>query len=137
MCGCSVRESPPIGTSQVLLVDFSKSFAPLTKSDEQAIRKIADATADLARGEWTNPVSVLWSRIQTASLVSGPVCRPLEFQQTLIKQDKSDPSSNLTDFDGFKQALQQCAISAAQQSSAPAEQASYTDISGALALASE
>src|SRR5258708_34624322 len=85
--GCSVTKSrSAAGTSVVVLVDFSKSFVPLSQ-DERALREVSAATAELAQREWRPPVAVLWSRIQTASLVSRPLCGPFQFQQSLINRD--------------------------------------------------
>jgi hypothetical protein len=89
--GCSASKSRPVGSSVVVLVDFSKSFVPLSQ-DERALREVSEATAELAQREWQPPVAVLWSRIQTASLVASPLCGPFEFQQSLIKRDNEDPS---------------------------------------------
>src|SRR5437870_13400693 len=89
--GCSVNKSQSAGTSVVVLVDFSKSFAPLV-GDERALEELAAATSELAQREWQAPVEILWSRIQTASLIAGPLCGPFQFQQTLIKRDNDDSS---------------------------------------------
>ncbi|HEX8878452.1 MAG TPA: hypothetical protein VF749_00395, partial [Candidatus Acidoferrum sp.] len=91
LAGCSVDKSRSAGTSVVVLVDFSKSFAPLV-GDERALQELATATSELAQREWQPPVEILWSRIQTASLISGPLCGPFQFQQSLIKRDNDDSS---------------------------------------------
>src|SRR5437660_9341586 len=95
--GCSVNKSLSAGTSVVVLVDFSKSFAPLV-SDARALEELAAATAELAQREWQPPVEILWSRIQTASLISGPLCGPFQLQQTLIKRDNDDSSQIVDKF---------------------------------------
>src|SRR5207253_9257390 len=89
--GCSVDKSDSAGTSVVVLVDFGKSFAHLV-SDARALEELAAATSELAQREWQPPVEILWSRIQTASLISGPLCGPFQFQQSLIKRDNDDSS---------------------------------------------
>ena len=127
--GCSVDKSQSAGTSVVVLVDFSKSFAPLV-NDERALEELATATSELAQREWKPPVEILWSRIQTASLIAGPLCGPFQFQQYLIKRN-TDDSAQVAD------KLRACAKTAVQASTAASERSAYTDISGALALAAE
>jgi hypothetical protein len=127
--GCSVDKSRSAGTSVVVLVDFSKSFAPLV-NDERALEDLAAATSELAQREWKPPVEILWSRIQTASLISGPLCGPFQFQQSLIKRDNDD-STQIVD------KLQACAKTVVRASTAGSERSAYTDISGAVALAAD
>ncbi len=127
--GCSVSNRQSTGTSVVVLVDFSKSFAPLS-GDERALREVAAATAELAQKDWQPPVALLWSRIQTASLVSRPLCGPFQFQQSLIKRDGDDSAQ-------LAQKLEECSKSTVKTSLIEEEQAPYTDITGAIALAAE
>src|SRR5438132_1096642 len=127
--GCSVNKSQSAGHSVVVLVDFSKSFAHLV-GDERALEELASATSELAQREWQAPVEILWSRIQTASLIAGPLCGPFQFQQTLIKRDNDD-SSQIVD------KLQACTKTVVRASTAGSERSAYTDISGAVALAAE
>ncbi|HYY73012.1 MAG TPA: hypothetical protein VE778_05415 [Candidatus Bathyarchaeia archaeon] len=127
--GCSVDKSGSAGTSVVVLVDFSKSFAPLV-NDERALQQLATATSELAQREWKPPVEILWSRIQTASLISGPLCGPFQFQQSLIKRDNDD-SAQVVD------KLEACAKTVVRASTAGSERSAYTDISGAVALAAD
>src|SRR5216683_5803990 len=129
LVGCRVRESPTAGSSVVVLVDFSKSFAPLSQ-DQRPLQAISVATAELARQEWQPPVAVLWSRIQTASLVSSPLCGPFQFEQSLIKRD-NDESAQIAE------KLKNCSDATVRTSTISAEQAPYTDISGAIALAAQ
>jgi hypothetical protein len=93
--GCSASKSRPVGSSVVVLVDFSKSFVPLSQ-DERALREVSEA----------------------------------QFQQSLIKRDNEDPSQ-------IAQKLEDCTRSTVRASTVSAEQAPYTDISGAIALAAE
>ena len=127
--GCSVDKTRSAGTSIVVLVDFSKSFAPLV-NDERALGELATATSELAQREWQPPVEILWSRIQTASLISGPLCGPFQFQQSLIKRDNDD-SIQVAD------KLRACTKAVVQASTASSERSAYTDISGAVALAAD
>src|SRR5207302_2099400 len=127
--GCSVDKSRSAGTSLVVLVDFSNSFAPLV-NDERALEELATATAELAQREWQAPVEILWSRIQTASLNSSPLCGPFQFQQSLIKRDNDD-SAQMAD------KLHACTQAVVRASTAGSERSAYTDISGAVALAAD
>lgn len=127
--GCSATKSQSEGTSLVVLVDFSKSFVPLS-NDERSLSEVSAATSELAQREWQPPVTVLWSRIQTASLISSPLCGPFQFQQSLIKRDNDD-SAKIAD------KLQACTKATVLTSAIASEQAPYTDISGAIALATE
>jgi hypothetical protein len=131
LAGCSVtgNNSTSAGSSVVVLVDFSKSFAPLS-NDEQSLEQLSAATSELARQEWQPPVAVLWSRIQTASLVSSPLCGPFQFKQSLIKRENDD-SADIT------KKLEACTQATVSASTIASEQAPYTDISGAIALAAE
>jgi hypothetical protein len=130
LTGCSATKSQSTsGTSVVVLIDFSKSFVPLS-GDERALREVSAATTELAQRDWQPPVSVLWSRIQTASLVSQPLCGPFEYQQSLIKKENDDSTQ-------LAQKLQTCTESTVRASTVPLEQAPYTDISGALELATD
>jgi hypothetical protein len=129
-CGaCSVSKSQSAGSSVVVLVDFSKSFVPLS-NDERALRVLSSAVAELAQREWQPPVVILWSRIQSASLISSPLCGPYQFQQSLIKRDNDDSSQ-------IAQKLETCASTTVHASIITTEQTPYTDISGAVALAAE
>ena len=111
------------GTSAVVLVDFSKSFVPLTTPDERALHDIANGMTKLAKDEWSPPISVVWSRIQNASLLAQPLCEPVDYHQTLIKRADSENASG--DVDDLSRRLNDCATTAA------------TDISGAVTLAVE
>jgi hypothetical protein len=124
------RSSAPQGegTSVVVLIDFSKSFTPLTKPDELALEQVAAATASLAQ-DWPGPVTILWSRIQSASLVSSPICGPFQFENKLIGTDKG------LQYKKFVDNLNDCTTQAVQKAAIPAQQSAYTDISGAIALA--
>jgi hypothetical protein len=129
--GCSIQQSESYGTSVVVLLDFSKSFAPFTKPDERAIREVAAATKELAAREWSSPVVVIWSKIQTASLLSRPLCGPLQFQQTLIRREATADASSLGE------RLDACAKSVSDAASRPGERSDYTDISGAIGMAAQ
>jgi hypothetical protein len=94
LVGCSTSNSRSSGSSVVVLIDFSKSFVPLSQ-DERALREVSLASAKLAEQEWQPPVTFLWSRIQSASLISAPLCESFQYQQSLIKGNNDD-SAHIT-----------------------------------------
>jgi hypothetical protein len=124
------------GTSAVVLVDFSKSFVPLTTPDERALHDIAHGMAKLAKDEWSPPITVVWSRIQNASLLAQPLCEPIDYQQTLIKRVVDSETSSV-DVEDLSHRLNDCAAAAAKRSAVAREQSEFTDISGAVTLAVE
>src|SRR6266478_9413074 len=84
------------GTSVVVLVDFSKSFAisklqnghvvyGLRTEDRRALNAVAGAVAELASRQWTPPLKTVWTQIQTSSITDNPLCAPLETVQKLVK----------------------------------------------------
>jgi hypothetical protein len=128
---CATGYAQTGGSSEVVLVDLSKSFMPLTRADQRAIEAVAAATSNLGGAEWPSPVSILWSRIESASLVAAPLCGPFEFGQKLIKTGKG------LDAVGFTHKLQDCSQAVIEAARRPSSEAPYTDISGGVALASQ
>lgn len=124
------------GTSAVVLVDFSKSFVPLTTPDERALHDVAGGLTKLAKDEWSPPISVVWSRIQNASLLAQPLCEPIDYQQTLIKRAAESENSSV-DVEDLSRRLNDCAAAAAKKSAVAGEQSNFTDIRGAVVLAVE
>lgn len=125
--GCSGAKQRVSGSSLVVLVDFSQSFVPLSAQDERALRETSAAISRLARQTWDPPVAFLWSRIQSASLVSTPLCGPFQYQESLIKLEKDDSA----------QRLEECTTSTVRASADAKNRTPYTDISGAVALAAD
>lgn len=125
------RARSPEGTSVVVLIDFSKSFAPLTVSDARALNEVASAIVELAAKSWSPPVRFRWARIEEASVTAKNLCGPLEFESKLIKSD------NDLDRAGLRQKLAECASTVLRASQDTSQQSSFTDISGAIALAAQ
>jgi hypothetical protein len=79
----------PGGTSVIVLVDFSKSFAipryGLRPEEHRALKAVAEAVAELATRYWTPPLKTVWMQIQTSSILAKPLCAPLETLQKLVK----------------------------------------------------
>lgn len=139
------REAPePGGTSVVVLVDFSRSFVALKQEgaharyeglldeDRHALDTVAGAIAELASRYWTPPVKVVWTRIQSSSAAAEPLCAPLEPDQKLVK-----PKDSVGTREEIEVVLRQCVADVMTASRDKRNLADYTDISGALAMASE
>jgi hypothetical protein len=121
-------------TSVVILLDFSASFAPLNKEDEQALNVLADSLFQKAQ-EWA-PVVVRWAVIGSSSLFTDPPCGPaVQFAPKLLP-GLGNPagSTSISDRGVFQAWLRECVQQSVKKSRATHK---YTDISGALALAAE
>jgi len=121
------------GTTVVVLVDFSKSFAPLQPEDVRAIEEVSEALTKLSQ-EWPAPIKVVWSKIQTESLLAQPLCDPIEFKPSLVKFQVHGEIRSLEDLESSFGA---CQARVAAKSNDRSELADYTDISGALEDAAE
>ena len=136
--------SPTVsGTSVVVLVDFSKSFAAskrtdgrvvdgLQVEDRQALRAVAGAVAELASRYWTPPLKTVWTQIQTSSITANPLCAPLETLQKLVKSPGTVGTR-----EEIEQVLSKCADNVIEKSKDKRNLSDYTDISGAIAMASD
>jgi hypothetical protein len=113
-----------------VLVDFSRTFAPLGKADERALRVVSAALAELAN-QSSPPVRFYWSRIESQSVLSQGLCKPLRVEPKLI------PSAGDLDKERLGKALKSCVETIVRASADEAHRSAYTDISGALAMADE
>jgi hypothetical protein len=131
------------GTSVVVLVDFSKSFAAMQRSnnsilyglqneDQRALKAVAGAVAELASLYWKPPLKTVWTQIQTSSISMKPLCDPLETLQILIK-----PEGSVGTREEIDSVLSKCAKSVIETSRDVRSLSDFTDISGAVAMASE
>jgi hypothetical protein len=123
------------GTSVVILVDFSRSFVPLTQPDQRALEKLVDSVS-LASTSWDQPVTFSWAAISSSSLsplrpLSNGPCRTFEVSQKLIK------NQNDMDDTALRNRLENCVHEVMEASAVRSNSASYTDISGAIRLATE
>jgi len=118
------------GTSVVVLVDFSLSFAPLGGADARALNAVTAALAEFAYRS-SPPVSFYWSRIETQSVLSEHLCKPIRLDPKLIR------SAGELDKTGLRGELAACSGSIVKASADAAQRSQHTDIRGALALASE
>jgi hypothetical protein len=132
------RQSLPgrTGTSVTILVDFSRSVVPLATPDERALKALTAAISDLAGGSWTPPIKISWAAISSSSLAKLPAfndgpCEPLEFEQKLIKAEKA------MDKPALKNRLSKCVDQIKAASAIASNWTQWTDISGAIRLATE
>src|SRR4051812_9948090 len=70
--------SPVDGTrsSLIVLVDFSKSFAPLGPEDRPALQAVTQVVRKLVNERLEQPVKILWSIIGNESLHPLQPCGP-------------------------------------------------------------
>lgn len=131
------------GTSVVVLVDFSKSFAAsdrpngrivygLRFEDGRALNAVAGAVAELASRYWTPPLKTVWTQIQASSITAEPLCAALETVQKLVK-----PAGSVGTREEIQAVLSKCVDSVIGASKDIRKLGDYTDISGAVAMASD
>lgn len=128
---CGGFSEEELGTSVVVLVDFSASFSPLQGHDARGLREVARAIANLS-GDWSAPIKITWSKIEEASLLARPLCGPIEFSPRLIKR-----RGEIADREELRKELENCGQAVVKRSSDPAERSPKTDISGAVLMAAE
>lgn len=112
------------GRDVSVLLDYSASFAPYGSGDRDAVDRIGSAIGELATRYWKPPVTLVWSAIGSASVLSPPVCDPVEFSPSL--RDWFNATERL------EKGIATC-VSRAKLLSAQPE--GHTDISSAIARA--
>lgn len=131
------------GTSVVFLVDLSKSFAAsrlsngrivfgLHGADGRGMRAATKAVAELSTLYWNPPLKVVSIQIVTSSITARPFCAPFEAEQKLIKRDEGVGTREQVD-----SAMSICVTRVMESSRDERNLSSYTDISGAFAVAAE
>lgn len=124
----SALELPQSGV--VILVDTSGSFGPLDKHQIQGIRSIARAVEKLAVEEWITPVALFWATIDSTSVKSNPPCGPaVLYKPALIKGRIADVIESRKELHAWFDA---CLEVFSNNKATPD---SYTDIGGAIAMA--
>lgn len=119
------------GVAVSVLVDFSRSFAPLDAADRRALLSVAETIAELSTSAWEPPVVCSWQRIVGESLGTQPECGPFEYEPRLTgRKEGSDPKN-------LRARLRGCVEQIVEKSRRWTETAGWTDIRGALRLASE
>lgn len=140
--GCA---KPLIGNSSavVILLDYSKSFAPYTNGDMAALNEVKKSITQAVRDEQlSQPVKILWAAFGDDGLQPLTPCGPARvFSQTLTggQQDgeslaKLESAERFTTINSLESWLDTCSI-AVRSTSQSSQQ--YTDISGALMFASD
>src|SRR5689334_18675070 len=120
LSACVTKPAGDPGTSVTVLVDFSKSFAPLSRMDRNALTAVSASIVEMAAREWSPPVKITWRRIDSESSQGSNLCGPLEFDQKLIK------SENELDRITLHEKLTECADQVIKTSQQPTEQADFT-----------
>jgi len=137
----SSNEPRESGTSAVVLIDFSKSFPASYRSDgsivygfrledQRALDALATVLAELASG--TPTFKTVWTQIQTSSMTENPLCPPIEMTQRIIKREDA-----LTTQEQLRDTLKKCVSTVMLQGKDQNKLGNYTDISGAIAMASD
>lgn len=126
------------GASVTVLVDFSRSFVPVSQggsqglfeADRHALRAVAAALSRLAWEVWTPPVKIVWSPITDGPIVA-PFCQPLVLGNILVPRP-----GEVSGQAGIERALLACVDEIATAGKDAARLSPYTDISAAVAGAS-
>jgi hypothetical protein len=126
--GVALAQEPP-KTSVDLIVDVSKSFAPLGNDHRQTLERVGDEVTIMAQQQWEKPIKLSWSVIGSDSLSSKPPCPAATYNERLIAGNA--PKGELTRRDLVKAWMNECLQQVIARSKNPEN---YTDISGAIAL---
>lgn len=137
----STREET-VGTSVIVLVDFSKSFAASTRADRsieyglrfedaRALNAVSDAVCELISDSWIPPLKVIWSQIETSSIGMRLLCEPLEVEPRLVKEEGTISTKEEID-----SAITACISQIIDASTIKTNLSNYTDIDGGMLAAS-
>lgn len=121
--------------SVALLVDISKSFAPLTANDQKALDQLERAIERKAtQGDWEPPISIYWASIGSSGVMANTsVCGSALFHPRMVNpRAKSEEFSSITQLQTWFKECIRGVVSRSQQRPEP-----FTDISGSVALAAE
>jgi hypothetical protein len=144
--GCGGAWPKPLvgnGSAVVVLLDYSKSFAPYTASDTAALTEVSRAIVQMTRSAaLAQPVKVLWTAFGDNGLRPLEPCGPPRiFSQRLTGSpspardgDPLAPGEPITRIDGLESWLAVC-VSAIRATSQSTQR--FTDISGALMFGAE
>jgi hypothetical protein len=123
------NDVPDLPSFATVVVDFSKSFAPLTQGDRLALRETARALENLTVQEWTPPTTIVWRKIGTTSTAMTPICKVLEYKQSIV--------GAFSAAEHLRSALEDCTETIVRRSRVPSEQEAFTDIAGGVMMAAE
>jgi hypothetical protein len=115
-------------TVVTVLLDFSASFAPFTANDAAALQAIKEVIGRKATHEWAGTTQVLVRKIGTSSVLNAPLCEPVTYAPHIVG------SGN--DQDSFQEGLAKC-LGSPTKANLQTKGEDYTDISGAIELASQ
>jgi len=127
---CSTMAEAQPSTRLTVLVDLSRSFAPLRDEDTSALRAIGEAIPALIQNEdWPQSAVVVFATIVDSALNTTMPCRSIEYKPTLVGVGKSGirRPKELT------KAIGECVDRLVGMSQTPSQ---WTDISGAISMAS-
>ncbi len=110
------------GEDVTVLLDLSASFAPYGQGDRLTLKRVAGAIEELAMKWWKPPVTIVWRRIGTSSLLPRPICDATEFSPRMVDGGKG--------VEALKKAMSDC-LAALNLQNTQTER--YTDLSGAIA----
>lgn len=142
----SIRPSgtPPQGhgTSVVVLIDFSKSFPASFRADgsivygfrledQRALEALAGVLAELAFSG-TPSFKTVWTQIQTSSITENPFCPPIEISPQIVKREHTVATR-----EELQDTLKKCVATMNIASRDKNKLGDFTDISGAIAMASD
>ena len=120
-------------TSVVVLIDISKSFAPLTVTDQAALNQLERAIGRAATSTWEPPISIYWATVGSSGVMaSSSVCGSALFHPRMVQRAARAEFSSLAQLQVW---FSECARAVVTRSQQRPEQ--YTDISGSVAVAAE
>jgi hypothetical protein len=131
-CGSPSLARQEAKSAIFVLVDLSKSFAPLRREDLSALHVVAQTIADLPSSDVPRPISVLWLGIGNSSQHEPPPCGPaFEYDPILVKRPRRNKVGTKED---LALRLDECIRLIDKRSKIPDD---WTDISGALEKTAE
>jgi len=123
------KETTQAGTMVSILLDRNASFVPFSADDLVSLRTLVSAIGDKATKEWAGTTEVVIRGIGTTSVIGGPICNPVVHETKLIGSG-SEPEA-------FTSALGKCVEAAQHVITDTPHGDRFTDISGAVAAASQ
>lgn len=119
----------------VVLLDYSKTFAPYVGTDAPAIKTLSRSISELIRnGQLEQPTKIVWAAFGDNGLQPVLPCGPPRvFKQSLKQSEANDePGEQIETIEALEAWLAVCVTSVMKLSAAAQ---TYTDVSGALAFA--
>lgn len=131
---CAASAFGDSSTAAIVLVDMSRSFAPLKPHDRQALDHLSAALTRLAVDQWDQPVLLFWSTIGNFSLGAKPPCGGARQYRTRIQQAKKPRADHLQSRQELDAWLKACVE---RLTGGGIQTEDWTDVAGALRYASE